>query len=223
MIHKWCPAKTPLLAVCDGLRDLLVGTIKVIVVASSHGQRNRYIDSKKVLMKILAFAASSSKKSINKQLVTYATTLIDAAEVEVLDLNDYEMPLFSQDKEAEIGSPKLAAEFFAKIGECDALIISFAEHNGTYTAAYKNLFDWCSRIDQKLFQSKPMVMLSTSPGARGAKSVLGSAVEMAPHFGGEVKASLSIPSFHDNFDVESSCVTDEEIKAQLLNVVSSLL
>ena len=72
-------------------------------------------------MQVLAFAASSSKKSINKQLVCYAANLIEGAQVEVLDLNDYEMPLYSQDKEQELGSPDLAAKFFAKIGEVRCL------------------------------------------------------------------------------------------------------
>ena len=51
-------------------------------------------------------ARSSSKKSINKQLAAYAVSLLDDVEVEVLDLNDYELPLFSEDKEAEIGQPE---------------------------------------------------------------------------------------------------------------------
>lgn len=121
-------------------------------------------------MKVLAFAASSSRESINKKLVTYAASLLDGVEVEVLDLNDYEMPLFSVDKEKELGQPDLAKAFLAKIGESDAIIISFAEHNGSYSAAYKNLFDWCSRITVKVYQGKPMVMLSTSPGGRGARA-----------------------------------------------------
>ena len=119
-------------------------------------------------MKLLAFAASSSKTSINKQLVVYASTLLDGAEVEVLDLNDYELPLYSVDKEKELGHPQLAQVFMAKIAANDAIIISFAEHNGSYSAAYKNLFDWCSRINPKVFQDKPLVLLSTSPGPRGA-------------------------------------------------------
>ena len=56
-------------------------------------------------MKLLAFAASSSKKSINKRLVTYAASLLEGADVEGLDLNDFEMPLFSVDKEEELGHP----------------------------------------------------------------------------------------------------------------------
>jgi NAD(P)H-dependent FMN reductase len=46
-------------------------------------------------MNVLAFAASSSKNSINKKLVTYAAGLLEQAQVEILDINDYEMPLFS--------------------------------------------------------------------------------------------------------------------------------
>ena len=173
-------------------------------------------------MKIIAFAASNSKKSINKQLVVYAANLLEGAEVEVLDLNDYELPLFSVDKEQELGQPQLAQDFFAKIGASDALIISFAEHNGSYTAAYKNLFDWCSRINQKIFQDKPVVLLSTSPGARGAAKVLDAAVNSAPHFNGRLKASLSIPSFYENFDTESGQLTNSEIHQQLITAISTL-
>ena len=173
-------------------------------------------------MKIIAFAASSSKKSINKQLVTYAASLLEGAQVEVLDLNDYELPLFSVDKEQELGSPQLAQDFFAKLGGSDALIISFAEHNGSYTVAYKNLFDWCSRINQKIFQHKPIVLLSTSPGERGAAKVLAAAVSSAPYFNGQLKASLSVPSFYQNFDVESGVITNDEINEQLKAVIGSL-
>ena len=173
-------------------------------------------------MKVLAFAASNSKKSINKQLVIYAAGLIDDAQVETLDLNDYELPLFSEDKEDELGQPSLAKEFLDKIGDSDAVIISFAEHNGSYTAAYKNLFDWSSRINPKVFQNKSMVFLSTSPGAGGATSVLATAKASAPFFDGDVKASLSIPSFYENFDLESGSIKNSELNDQLVSAVQSL-
>jgi len=178
-------------------------------------------------MKVLAFAASSSKQSINKQLAIHATNLLkdqnDAFDAEIIDINDFELPLFSLDREAELGQPDLAKAFFKTIGDADAVIISFAEHNGTYTAAYKNLFDWASRIDQKVFQGKPMVLLSTSPGPGGAKSVLESAVNSAPFFGADVKASLSIPSFFDNFDTEAGSLNDDGFGPKLKEAVSSLI
>ena len=162
-------------------------------------------------MKVLGFAASSSTKSINKMLVTYAVSLLTDAEVEILDLNDYELPLFSEDKEEEIGQPSLAKDFLRKIGESDTLVISFAEHNGSFSAAFKNLFDWCSRINPKLFQGKSMVLLSTSPGSRGGANVLTAAKALSSRFAGEVKASVSIPGFYENFDMESKKLNNSEL------------
>jgi chromate reductase, NAD(P)H dehydrogenase (quinone) len=173
-------------------------------------------------MKLLAFAASSSSQSINKQLVTFASSLVKNATVEILDINDYEMPLFSEDREKELGQPALAAEFFTKLGKADAIIISFAEHNGSYTAAYKNLFDWASRIDMKLFQNKPVVLLSTSPGPGGANTVLTAASASAPYFAADVKGSLSVPSFYENFDVETQKLTNGALLAELTTVVNTL-
>ena len=173
-------------------------------------------------MKLLAFAASSSSKSINKKLATYAASLVADATVEIIDINDYEMPLFSQDKEEVLGQPDAAKAFYAKLGQADAIIISFAEHNGSYTAAYKNLFDWTSRIDQKLFQNKPMVLLATSPGPGGANTVLSAATGSAPYFAGDVKASLSVPSFFDNFDSEKQEITNPAILDELQSTLAQL-
>ena len=173
-------------------------------------------------MKLLAFAASSSSKSINKQLATYAASLVPGATVEILDINDYEMPLFSQDKEEVLGQPDAAKAFYAKLGQSDAIIISFAEHNGSYTAAYKNLFDWTSRIDTKLFQNKQMVLLATSPGPGGAQTVLTAATGSAPYFAADVKASLSIPSFFDNFDSEKQEISNAAILDELKSALAQL-
>jgi NAD(P)H-dependent FMN reductase len=172
-------------------------------------------------VKIIAFAASSSRNSINQKLVRYATSLVNGAEVEILDLNDYELPLFSEDREKELGQPQLAQNFLAKLAIADALVISFAEHNGTYTAAYKNLFDWCSRI-KKPYQNKPMVMLSTSPGGRGGATVLAQAVASAPHFDGDVRGSLSVPNFYEHFDLEQDNLSDESLDMELAMTMAEL-
>ena len=174
-------------------------------------------------MRVVVFAASSSSKSINKKLATYAAGFLDNAQVEILDLNDYELPLFSEDKEREIGKPELAKEFLEKLAGCDAIIVSFAEHNGSYSAAYKNLFDWCSRINPKVYQNKPMVLLSTSPGARGGSGVLSAAANAMPQFDGIVKGSFSLPSFYDNFDLNNNKISDSGLLSQLMKEVRSLL
>lgn len=173
-------------------------------------------------MKVLAFAGSNSSQSINKSLVTYAASLVEGAQIEVLDLNDFEMPIFSVDREKILGHPEQAQNFMSKIGESDALIISFAEHNGSYSAAYKNIFDWCSRINPKVYQGKPMVLLSASPGAGGAASVLTSAVNSMRFFDGHVKGSLSIPRFGENFDLEAGRLSNRELDSKLREVISKL-
>ena len=71
------------------------------------------------MKKILVFGASSSKSSINKQLAIYASTLFKNVDVEILDLNDYEMPIYSIDLEKSNGIPNLAHNFYSKIGESD--------------------------------------------------------------------------------------------------------
>jgi chromate reductase len=173
-------------------------------------------------MKVLAFAASNSENSINKQLATYAASLVAEAQVEVLDINDYEMPIFSDRREKELGQPEQAKQFFKKIGDADAIIISFAEHNGSYTAAYKNLFDWTSRIDTKVYQGKPMLILATSPGPGGASNVLAAASSSAPHFAADVKGTFSLPRFFDNFDIEQGSVTNSELQQKLQTIITLL-
>ncbi|MCG9630585.1 NAD(P)H-dependent oxidoreductase [Vibrio sp. Isolate30] len=173
-------------------------------------------------MKILAIGATNSTESINKQLATYAAGLVTGAEVETLDLNDFEMPIYSQQREKNQGIPELAHQFFNKITGSDAVVLSFAEYNGTYTAAFKNIFDWVSRINMKVYQGKPVVMLATSPGAGGASSVLASAVASAPYFDADVQGHLSIPSFYDNFDVVTGKLTHAELDQELMSIMKKI-
>ncbi|MGR0278741.1 NADPH-dependent FMN reductase [Marinomonas dokdonensis] len=171
-------------------------------------------------MKIVAFAASSSRHSINKALASYAGSLLPDAEVKVLDLNDFEMPIFSVDKEATFGVPPAAHEFLAEIASADGLIIGFAEHNGNYAASYKNTFDWASRVEKKVYQNKPILALATSPGPGGARNVLQLAESNLPHFNGRLIGSLSVPSYHQA--MQDGELVDAELKQTLQSLVDQL-
>ncbi|MEM6626600.1 MAG: NAD(P)H-dependent oxidoreductase [Pseudomonadota bacterium] len=175
-------------------------------------------------MKTLAFAASSSRKSINKRLVAYAAELLarDVMEtaIEVVDLNDYDAPLYSIDREMANGVPQAAVDFKAKIASADQILISLAEHNGSYTAAYKSLFDWMSRLEGKVYEGKSVVLLSTSPGGRGGMSVMELAVRTIPFFGAELRGSLLVPKFHEVFDIDKGELTDAALKADLVKALS---
>lgn len=156
--------------------------------------------------KILAFGASTNSKSINRKLANYAAHQIPDAEVNLIDLNDFEMPIYSQDREIELGFPEEVHRFKDHIKNSVAIVISFAEHNGAYSAAFKNIFDWASRIERDLWENKPMFLLATSPGARGGRTVLDIAVNKFQFMNQNTIVSFSLPSFHTNFSEEEGII-----------------
>ncbi len=172
----------------------------------------RYLMKKK----IIAFGASNSRNSINQKLAGYAAGLMEGAEITILDLNDFEMPIYSTDREHKNGIPKEARHFKKLIKETDGIIISFAEHNGSYTAAFKNILDWASRVEKDMWQNKPMFLMAASPGKRGAKGVLNLAVNSISFRGGNVISSFSLPFFKQNFS-ETMGITDAELNRLFLS------
>ena len=162
---------------------------------------------------IIALGGSNSKKSINKAFATYVANQIADVQVVVADLNDFKLPLFGVDEESENGIPEDAKKLNSLLESANGLVISLAEHNGSYSAAFKNAFDWVSRIDKKIWKNKPMLLMATSPGARGGTSVLEGAKKSFPHMGGNIIASFSLPLFNDNYTIEG--LKDEQLNDTL--------
>jgi chromate reductase, NAD(P)H dehydrogenase (quinone) len=172
-------------------------------------------------MNIVAFGASSSKNSINKKLANYIAHQFSNSSIQLLDLNDYEMPIYSIDREQEFGIPDEAKSFINELENADVIIISFSEHNGTYTAAFKNIFDWASRVKLKMFEDKKMILLSTSQGPRGGQTVLDMAVDRFPRHGAEIVGSIALPVFRDNFSEENG-VINEAFNEKLKGIIGNL-
>ncbi len=175
---------------------------------------------------ILAFGASNSRKSINQQLANWAANQLEEAKVKLLDLNDFELPIYSTDRQEESGIPEKAKYFKELVNQADGIVISFAEHNGSFSAAFKNIFDWMSRIGRPIWSEKPMFLMGTSPGGRGAKGVLAHAENTFPHQGAKVVATFSLPSFNQNFDQEEGIINEElkaEFQTQLVKFSNSML
>ena len=162
-------------------------------------------------MKIFAFAGSNSSTSINKQLVKFVLKSFPNEDINLIDLNDYLMPVFSVDLEKN-GFPKEAHQFLKNIEESDIIICSLAENNRSYSAAFKNIFDWASRINVKVFQDKPMFLMTTSPGGYGGGNVMAEASKFFPAFGADIKETFSLPKFYENFDLENGIVEPELLK-----------
>lgn len=162
-------------------------------------------------MKILCFAGTNSAHSINKKLVMATMKYFEDHELTLLDLNDFETLIYSKEREQR-GFPDVIQQFVDLIEEHDALIVSLAENNSTYTAAFKNILDWSSRLKLKFFDNKPMLLMSTSPGGYGGGNVMQAAKNQFPKHGAQIIETFSLPSFDKNFDVENYEIADSNLK-----------
>jgi NAD(P)H-dependent FMN reductase len=169
---------------------------------------------------IVAIGGSNSSVSINKQLAIYAASQVAGAEVVSIDLNTFSMPLYGIDEENTNGIPENAINVNEIINSSDGIVLSLAEHNGAYTAAFKSMYDWLSRIDKKVWKDKPMLLMATSPGGRGGQTVLGIAKAGFPFLGGNIIADFSLPFFNKNFTKEG--IIDVELNKELNNKIDLL-
>ena len=172
---------------------------------------------------IVTIGGSNIKSSINKVLAEYVGSLVNNVELTNVDLNNFEMPLFSVDLEAQIERPQGVKELNEIIEKADGFVISLAEHNGAYSTAFKNTFDWLSRINGKVWRDKPMLLLTAAPGARGGITMLEIALGRFPYMGAQIIGSLAVPSFFENFkegkivntDLKSAIEKMEELEDKL--------
>lgn len=163
--------------------------------------------------KITAFAGSNSSRSINRRLVRHTLSYFNEYDINLLDLNDFETSIFSIDHEENEGYPEQAYRFLKQMEDTDLIICSLAENNRTYSAAFKNIFDWSSRIDLNIFKKKPMFLMSTSPGGYGGGNVMNAAKSYFPECGADIIETFSLPRFQQNFD-DAKGITDTTLNAE---------
>ncbi len=124
-------------------------------------------------VKILAFAGSTRKDSHNKKLVRVAAQAAEAAgaEVTLIDLRDFTLPLFDEDIEAA-GTPLAATKLKQLFLSHNGLLIASPEYNSSISAVLKNAIDWVSRSVpgepmKAAFVNKVAAIMSASPGGLG--------------------------------------------------------
>ena len=172
-------------------------------------------------MKILSIGGSNSIHSINRKLANHVASLFSEGDVTAYNISEIDLPLYSMQLEEEIGIPAVVTDFAEKIDETDLIVLSLAENNGSYNVGFKNLMDWTSRIKtRKTWGNKSMLLMATSPGGRGGKTVLDIATNYFPYMGAEIKGVFSLPKFQENFDDEQG-ITEEKLKHDLLNLINN--
>lgn len=164
------------------------------------------------MKKVLAFAGSTSSTSINKKLATFAAENLKNSSFDVIDLRDFNVPIYSADEEKN-RFPEDVKKFTSLLDNYDGFILSLAEHNGSYAAAFKNIFDWTSRIHGNVFRDKPLLLMATSPGKMGGQFVLAAGESKFSRMGAKELITFSLPSFSDNF--KANKVVNKELLASL--------
>ena len=170
------------------------------------------------MTKILAFAGSARKDSLNKKLVSFAVEKAGehGAEVTLIDLRDFEMPLYNGDFESDQGVPENATRLFELLKEHKGLLLACPEYNGSITAVFKNTIDWVSRPHHgesglTAFRGKTAALLSASPGGYGGMRGLVHVRSILTGIGVLVLPSqVAVPNAHEIFDA-SGMLTDEKI------------
>lgn len=89
----------------------------------------------------------------------------------MIDLTEYLVPIYSTDEEKK-GFPEKLLNLSQYMKKFDGYVVSLAKHNGSYSAAFKSILDWMSRINREIFNNHPVLLLATSAEGRGGAYVL---------------------------------------------------
>ncbi|MDC6404638.1 MULTISPECIES: NADPH-dependent FMN reductase [Maribacter] len=174
------------------------------------------------MKKIIAFAGSNNPASINQKLIKYIIQEFPKSRIEFLDLKKYTLPIYSQEIEQK-GIPNQAKELFQLFTSAEGFILASPEHNGLPSAFLKNTIDWLSRIDQRFFGDKPLLLLSTSPGATGGSTHLEILANLVQRWGGQLVGQFSLGNFQQNFNDDTKSLNNSKEEYVLKNLVESFL
>jgi NAD(P)H-dependent FMN reductase len=185
------------------------------------------------MTRILAFAGSTRRESFNKKLVPIAAKgARDAgAEVTMIDLRDFSLPVFDQDLEAEQGMPENGKKLKQLFIDHDGLLIASPEYNSSITAVLKNAIDWASRpapgeAPLVAFRGKVATLMSASPGALGGLRALVHVRSILGNIGVIVlPEQIAVPKANEAFKPDGSLVDPKQQVAieRLGNTLASFL
>jgi len=154
-------------------------------------------------LRVLVFAASSRKASLNRKLASLAAEVIRARGVTVdhASMTDFAVPPYDGDLEEAQGIPAGAAELKRRLEACDAFVIASPEYNGSVAGTIKNLVDWTSRFRPQPFYGVHGLLLSASPSMAGGNRGLWALRVPLEHLGARIFPDMfSLAQAHKAFD-----------------------
>jgi len=161
------------------------------------------------MSKIIALSGSLRSESLNQKLVTIAAEGAKkaGAEVQLINLADFNIPLYSEDLEAE-GTPSSVNDLKHLFAQADGILIASPEYNGSISGVLKNALDWLSRPSNtadigSAFQGKIAAIMATSPGGLGGLRGLNHLKDVLFNLGVLVYPNqIAVPSAYQAFNAE---------------------
>ncbi len=175
-------------------------------------------------MKIITICASLRKDSINRKLLKIASAIAanNGAQVEHVELKDFEMPLYSQDIE-EKGIPANVTMLEQKISNADAVIIASPEYNFSIPGVLKNAVDWTSRVKPQPYKGKQILLISASPSMVGGNRGLWALRMPLEALGAHVYPEMfSLSVAHEAFDAQDM-LKNEKLNQDIQRIVKSFV
>lgn len=170
---------------------------------------------------LLAFAGSTRQDSFNKKTLAIAVCGAEkaGAQVTVLDLRDFSLPLYDGDLESREGLPENARKLKTLFLAHQGLLIASPEYNSGYTPLLKNTLDWVSRslpgeAPLSAYQNKTAVLMSASPGALGGLRGLAQIRAVLGNIGVLVlPQQIAVSKAHEAFNADGSLKDPRQEKA----------
>ena len=180
-------------------------------------------------VEVTALAGSTRVGSYNRLLVEEAASIARqrGAKVNVVDLADYPLPIYSEDFERVHGMPANAKKLRRLILRSQAVMIATPEYNGAVPGLLKNVIDWLSRSEdgtssREAFKGRFFAIMSASPGKGGGKNGAANLKQIIEWIGGSViPSSVAIADAGDAFDAKGLLIRPGD-KEALENEISTL-
>jgi len=175
-------------------------------------------------MKILMFAASFRRDSLNKKLIRNAHKLVPSShEVELKEFSEYMMPLYHGDLEMDSGIPDGALKFIKDIADADAIIISSPEYNSGIPGTLKNAIDWTSRVNPVPWLGKQVLIMGASPGMVGTNRGMWQVRQPLEYLGAFVYPEmLGVAQANKAFD-DSGVLKEPRMQSSLEKLVTKFI
>ena len=176
-------------------------------------------------VRVLIFAASLRRRSLNDRLATLAATVAEekGGVVDRASMADFDCPSYDGDMESGGTVPDGAHRLHERLVTADAFMIASPEYNASMPGVLKNVIDWVSRVRPQPFNGRQGLLLSASPSMAGGNRGLWSLRIPLEHLGARVYPDMfSLAQAHEAFD-DDGRIADPRLRGRFEDTIAKYM